>query len=233
MEEFLASDGYTRAMEVLEADEDAKAAIFGTNWQPTWGQNLEVLRRIVTTVQRTMFCGSNHIFCVCVTPTLREVHDPPCWVPKQPLSGCEWTFELPEGKEVRVHVRTLLWACTSPLFFFWREIQWDTVRKGIEPPDRPTCVVGTHSNECVMKFGKLVELADALRIPSVTADILSLKDKDGRDIFRMTFHTPLYKAGVEWQPPSPVNDAGRWPSKVHAATEETTRLCKLLAALKK
>ena len=65
-----------------------------------------------------MFCGSNHIFCVSVTPKMRAVewyeeykYDEATWyIPKR--SGFEWEFELPVFRTVAIRVKTLFRAET-------------------------------------------------------------------------------------------------------------------------
>lgn len=159
----LGSPDYNHAMGCLRPD--VKAAILG-KWKPRGSRDSEKLAELkvlVSNVKGTMFRGSNHVFCVSVTPKNKPVPEgqewceqyedgeSPWYMPKRSgLQGCQWDFELSVYRQYNMHIKTLFRGSTPPLHVTCRGIR--------DAAEVKVCVGDTYENKLIMKFDEPVLL---------------------------------------------------------------------------
>ena len=233
MTAFLACEDGNEGMRILQSNPDVKASIFGRNWAPTrQEQNLLNLKKVVRNVKSTMFRGPQHMFCVSVTPTEPQHGDPACWVPKRHANA--WTYEVPQDKEIRVHVRTLFDGSTPPLRLFWRTSTGNAVADEAYR-EQNAWVNGKNDNELELSLKQEASIIEHMSVYDNDTQILSFKNEQDEVMLKLAFHTAASR------PPPPshayedrlthASEHRQHGSRADASADQTARLCKLLAAL--
>ena len=194
IEKCLASRDYNHDMGWLSAD--PYQSILGADWKQQGPHTLHDLKETVNNVKNTMFCGSNHVFYVSVTPNWPVRGDVSCYLPtRDAFDVCKWDFVLPVDKEVSVRVKTLFRDPAPPFCFFWRgcrdkEDTTETVL--IEMPDD---VVYASSNKFTLDFNKSCLLNNTMVYhANADSDIDSLSDVVDNDILSLKDeHHKIYR----------------------------------------